>query len=544
MKALPTIVLLLLLLVAAVDNKAQTVQSASYSTLLQLTSELRLLERTSLPGGVPDYRSTTIRTIQQTLGLLKARHAAMDTTAWPLEHKVDYVLVLSELNALDFYCRILQPWARDPSFYALLFAEQSDTPEHEGPTSFAAIELWQYRFPLNAAAEQQLMEQLRVIPPLYEQARKNLTGTARDLWLAGTGDVKGQLVLLDELSAKTRTNSRQLQEAIANAKTATLQFISWLEQQAPSKTGPSGIGKENYNWYLRNVLLIPYTWDDEVALLSRELARAYASLELERANNSKLPPLQPYKTEQEFAAGADAHARQLMRFLSEQKIMPVQPFWEPALRQHLGSFVPEEKRNFFGNMVHHAPGVLYSHLTHWFEVAALTEAPHSSLIRRGALAFNMWMQRSEGLATSLEETLMLAGLWNENPRAKELVWIMLAQRCARGLASLYAQDNQMNFEEARRYQMQWTPSGWAGDESLAGFEQHLYLRQPGYGTSYVTGKYFIERMMMDVARKEGTQFTLYRFFEQFYNAGIMPVSLVNWQLTGDDNLIRACFKKQ
>lgn len=223
--------------------------------------------------------------------------------------------------------------------------------------------------------------------------------------------------------------------------------------------------------------------------------------------------------------------------------MPVQPFWEPALRQHLGQFVPEAQRNFFGNIVHHAPGVLYSHLTHWFEVAGLTEAPHSSPIRRGALSFNLWMQRSEGLATSLEETLMLAGLWNENPRAKELVWIMLAQRCARGLASLYAQDNQMTFEEARRYQMQWTPAGWAGDESLAGFEQHLYLRQPGYGTSYVTGKYFIERMMMDVARKDGAGFTLYGFFERFYGAGIMPVSLVNWQLTGDNQLIRACFQQ-
>ena len=120
---------------------------------------------------------------------------------------------------------------------------------------------------------------------------------------------------------------------------------------------------------------------------------------------------------------------------------------------------------------------------------------------------------------------------------------MLAQRCARGLASLYAQDNQMTFEEARRYQMQWTPAGWAGDESLAGFEQHLYLRQPGYGTSYVTGKYFIERMMMDVARKDGAGFTLYGFFERFYGAGIMPVSLVNWQLTGDKQLIRACFQQ-
>ena len=51
-------------------------------------------------------------------------------------------------------------------------------------------------------------------------------------------------------------------------------FISWLKQQAPSKTGISGVGKENYTWYQQNVHFIPYTWDEEVTILRRELERA------------------------------------------------------------------------------------------------------------------------------------------------------------------------------------------------------------------------------------------------------------------------------
>src|SRR3712207_7931199 len=42
-----------------------------------------------------------------------------------------------------------------------------------------------------------------------------------------------------------------------SALKATQDFVAWLEEQAPSKTGPSGIGKDNYNWALRNVHLIP-----------------------------------------------------------------------------------------------------------------------------------------------------------------------------------------------------------------------------------------------------------------------------------------------
>ncbi|MES2650068.1 MAG: hypothetical protein V4717_24540 [Bacteroidota bacterium] len=517
-------------------------QSKSYESLLQLSKELKQLESTSLSNGIPDYRAKTMAAIQQKLVQIKTRHAKIDTTTFTLEQKVNYVLVLAEINALDYNCRILKPWFRDPSFYALLFGEQSDVPAHEGPTSFAAIDLWTYNYPLSANDDKQLTAQLKVIPPLYQQAQQNLTGNARDLWSAGIDDIKAQVHLLNDLSAKTTNNSNELKAAIASAKTSVVTFTNWLEKQLPLKNGPSGIGKENYTWHLRNVLMVPFSWEEEVTLLNRELARAYASLALEKERNRHLPPLKPYTNEQEYNAGADQHIKQLMLFLKEKDIMPVTAYMEPSLRKHMGSFEPEDKRNFFGNIIHHAPGVLYSHSTHWFELARLKEDPHPDLLRKDPLPYNLWMQRSEGLATSLEETFMHAGLWDDNPHARELVWIMLAQRCARGIASLYAQANMINFEQARKYQVEWTPKGWTGDESLAGFEQHLYLREPGYGTCYVTGKYFIESLMMDMARKEGDSFKLSHFFDAFYGAGILPLSLVRWQMTGDDAEINRLLK--
>jgi hypothetical protein len=518
-------------------------QSKTYESLLQLTKELRQLERTSLSNGVPDYSSKTIAKIQQSLIQIKNKHAKIDTSAWPLEQRVDYVLLLSEMNALDFNCRILKPWVRDPSFYAICFGEQSDVPAHEGPTSFAAIDLWNYNYPLSDADDKKLSAQLKVIPPLYEQAKINLTGNARDLWSAGIEDIKGQITLLDDLSAKATNNSNDLKQAVTNAKSAALKFIDWLEKKLPSKNGPSGIGKEYYTWHLRNVMLVPLSWEDEVTLLNRELTRAYASLQLEREHNRNLPELKAYTTEQEYNEGADAHIKKLMQFLKDKQVLPVKDYMEPALRKHIGSFVPADKRNFFANVMHNAPGVLYSHATHWFEIARFTKEPNQSLLRKDPLPYNLWMQRSEGLATSMEETFMHAGLWDDNPRARELVWIMLAQRCARGLASLYAQANMINYEQARKFQVEWTPKGWTGDESLVGFEQHLYLRQPGYGTCYVTGKYFIERIIMDMGRKEGKDFKLYNFFDKFYGASPIPISLINWQLTGDDSEVKACLKK-
>ncbi len=534
-----------ILVLFSVTNKsnAQPPKTNSFQALLQLCKDLRLLERTNLPNDVPDYRSATIIKTQQTLLQYKNRLQKIDTAGWRLEQKVDYVLLRAEMNALDYNCRILKPWVRDPAFYAIIFGEQSDTPDHEGPTSFAAVELWKYQFPLSADGIKKLTAQLKIIPLLYEQAKINLTGNARDLWSAGIEDIKGQLTLLDELKAKTKNEGNEINNAITEAKNACIKFTTWLEKQLPKKNGPSGIGKENYTWHLRNVMMIPFSWEEEVTLLTRELNRAYYSLQLEREHNKNLPALKVFSTPEEFKAGTDAAVKQLMNFLKQKEILPVKDYMEPALRKHMGAFIPQDKRNFFANISFLAPGVLYSHSTHWFEIARLKEEPHPDIIRRAALPYNMWMQRSEGLATFMEETFMHSGLWDDNPRARELVWIMLAQRCARGLASLYAQANMINYEEARKFQVEWTPKGWTGDESLVGFEQQLYLRQPGYGTSYVTGKYFMERLVMDMGVKENNNLNLYHFFDKFYATGIIPLSLVRWQMTGDDGEIKNLTKK-
>lgn len=534
-------ILILLINGLLANNLNAQKQPSSYINLVSISKNLRLLERTSLPSGVPDYRASTIKTIEGTLIKYKSQLSKLDTVGWTREQKTDYFLLKAEINALDYNCRILQPWVRDPAFYAIVFGEQSDTPEHEGPTSFAAIELWKYNFPLSIEEEKKLTEQLNVIPPLFKQAKINLTGNAKDLWAAGISNMKDQVGLLSDL--KQKTNSETLLKSIGGAIKASEELIIWLEKRLPSKNGPSGIGKENYTWHLKNVLLVPFSWEDEVTLLNRELTRAFASLQLERERNRNLPELKAFSSEEEFKKGTDLSLNKMMRFLKEKEIMPVKDYMEPEVRKHIGNFIPEDQRNFFANISFREPNVLYAHFSHWFEIARLREEPHSIELRKEALPYNMWMQRSEGLATAFEETLMHAGLWDDNPRARELVWIMLAQRCARGLASLYAQANMINYEQARKFQVEWTPKGWTGDESLVGFEQHLYLRQPGYGTSYVTGKYFIESLIMDMSRKEDKDFKLYDFFESFYNVGIIPTSLVRYQLTGMDDELKSIFKK-
>jgi hypothetical protein len=323
---------------------------------------------------------------------------------------------------------------------------------------------------------------------------------------------------------------------IEACKVATDELILWLETRAPEKTGPSGVGKDNYTWYQQNVHLVPMTWEDEVRLLKRELDRAWSSLKLEEHRNRNLPPMQAAQNQAEYEVMADRAATRLMAFLEGQDIVTVEDYFEPALRQHLGQFVPVESRNFFLIGAHYDPTPLYTHFWHWFELARMDNEPNASPIRRDALLYNIFDSGNEGTATGVEEMFMHAGLYDDSPRSREIVWIMLAQRAARGLGSLYAQANELTMEEAGSVHMDWTPRGWMKTEpELRIFEQHLYLRQPGYGTSYVTGKYLLEQTLADYARQKeerGEPFSLRQFFDELNATDSIPISLSRWEMTG------------
>lgn len=506
-----------------------------------LFHEWRALEAPPrLAHGEPDYGRAALARQQAALQQWQARLAQIDRRGWSIADQVDLHLIGAETHALAFNLQVLQPWARDPAFYKSLWTQQSDTPDHEGPTHHGAIELWQYRFPLSAAAAAQLAQALGGIAPLLEQARVNLTGDAGDLWRAGIATLQQQAHDLERLAESAGAQYHALAAAIDTARSATARFVDWLVQQAPGKTAPSGIGRAHYDRYLREVQLLPLDWQDEVALLKRELARAHASLALEEHRNRHLPPLRAIASQQEYATRTDASVRKYMDFLHQQQILAVRNDMEPALRAHTGEFVEESQRNFFAIARHFEPMALWCHWYHWFEVARAAHQPHPRIVRRGALRHNIFAYRSEGLATAMEEMMMHAGLFDDNPRSREVVWIMLAQRAARGLAGLYAQANLMTLQQAQEFHVANTPRGWMrADLPLLAFEQHLYLRQPGYGSSYVTGKYQIEQLLADFAQQQGSSMRLADFFAAVDAAGVIPVSLLRWELAGRDEDLHA-----
>ena len=509
--------------------------STSYDDLLALFEDWREFQRPVRVDGVPDYNADAMAEQHAELAAYQARLAAIDPRGWPVDQQVDQHLVRAEMNGLDFDHRVRRPWANNPAFYVTIFAAQSDVPAHEGPVIDGWVDLWTYEYPLDEPSAAFMASRIGSIPSLLEQARQNLTGNGRDLWMMSPRSFASQSADLQALAARVAGTSAELDAQIQSATSATDEFRAWLESEVPSKTGPSGVGADNYTWYLQNVHLVPYTWEEEVTIMRRELARSHASLRLEENRNRDLPSLARVATADEYDRVFNEAVTEYMAFLEEEEIISIRDYMDGALRARIGQFAPAEGlRGFFSEVSYRDAVTMRTHGTHWIELARLVAEPHESPIRRAPPLYNIFDARSEGLATGMEEMMMHAGLFDERPRARELIWILLAQRAARALGGLMMHSNDYTMEEAVDFASEWTPRGWMPEDSNTVWgEQHLYLQQPGYGTSYVSGKIEIERLMAERANQLGDEFTLKRFMDEFAAVGVIPISLIRWELTGE-----------
>jgi hypothetical protein len=525
---------------------------ASYNQLTTLFHEWRGFVVPRRADGTPDYGPAAIAAQAAQLPAWRARLAAIDTRGWPASALIDKRLIESEINGLDFNFRVLKPWARDPGFYAMVAADWSDVPAHEGQYSEPFIDLYAFKWPLNRADDARLTALLAAVPGRLQAARVNLAGSnARDLWVYGSAAFKEQAEMLAALEAgtlKLRTldgpkpadmtgASPALRQAIAAARTASSDFAGWVAAEAPKKTGPSGVGKADYSWHARNVELNLYDWDAQVTLLQRELDRSLTSLRLEEARNKGLPPLQPAGDPAAFAAGVAAAQAKFSAFLAASGLAEGTPWATAAIANQPMTYLPPGERAFFDHVTAENPLPLMSHFTHWIDLARMREAPHPSPIRAVPPLFNIYADRSEGFATAFEELAMQAGLYDDNPRARELVWIMLANRAARGLASLHVQANEMDLATAGRFHASWTPRGWSDASSkLVGFEQLLYLRQPGYGPSYVLGKAQLDALIAAASHRAdvaGKPFVLGATVARIMASGIIPPALIAEEMAAD-----------
>ena len=520
---------------SARDNEV-AVKSTDYRDLIELFKEFRDYQKPRIVEGIPDYTNEAMEKQYSRLPEFQQKLNIIDPSGWTIPEKVDYEILRAEINGLDFDHRVFHPWKRDPAFYAVITTYEPDVPSREGPEIFNVLYLPEYTFPLKGEQKEDCRIKLKAIPGILDQAKMNLTEKGKDLWFFGIRQKEGEISALASLADRLANDSPDLVPLVDGTKEAVAEFKTWLENEhATMQQTQDGIGVDNFNWYMKHVHLVPFDWQEQVDICRRELERSWTALKMEEVRNRDLPPLKPAQSVEELRIRLKAAVDEFMNFLRERDIFTVSDYM--TLSTEVSGYTPPEQQSFFTRVEYHHYLALRPHMIHWLEKQREKFNDHP--IRGVPLLFNIWDSRAEGLATGFEETMLQAGLLDDVPRARELTWILLAFRAARALGDLMVHSGDWTVEEAVDFGVKNTPRGWVKPDGRTIWgDIGLYLRQPGYGTSYVYGKIQLERLMADRAIQLGDKFNLKEFFDDYFSRGVIPASLIRWEMTEYDDAIR------
>ena len=532
------------------NETSQMVISTDYADLVSLFTEFRTFQQSesndnvsytksgwtvSTDDVVPDFSAAAMAEKFGELRTVQKRLESIDSTGWAIAQRVDYHLVRAEMNGYEFQHRVLSPWSRDPGFYNDVIAMLPKTAD----------------LPLQEYEVANLQSKIRSVPALVEQAKANLNeisliaGDLATLALLALGDTRSSYELL---ANGLSTHHPELVADVDLALTAIDDYADWIRANEHRMTGNTGVGKEDYDWLLKNVYLFPYTWEDIRTIVELEDNRVITLQRLEENRNRDAQAIRPVQSQAEYKAGIEEAVDHIMSFLRNEEIFTMQDFLVPddyfetrlAGKGYLLDDPWPETHDYFFNFSHREAVMENTHelVGHHFDM--LRAERDDRLIRGGDRPYKISTARDEGLAFALEELLMHAGyLDGRNPHGREITYEQAAFRTVRALSDIYMHSGDWSLEEATRFCIDNAPHG----ELLEGshhlwFELDTTLRGVGHHMLMVLGKVQFMKLMRDRANQLGADFNLRDFLDEVYESGQIPWSLIRWEMTGYDDEVR------
>ncbi len=517
----------------AQEDKPLEYSSTSYNDLVELFKEFRVFQEPVFVNGIPDYSKATMAKKRVGLDDYRKRLEAINPNGWPVNQKADFVLVWGEMNGMQFYHDVLMPWSRDPVFYL---------PSQGGGGPIMDFRLRIRELPIPAERIEEVGEMLKAVPAIYAQAKINLVNARGDLAKIAIHSYPQDMGMYEEIAEEYSETRPELAELAKTASEAVADYGKWLEENIDNMPVAAGIGVDNYNWWLKNVHLFPYTHVQCEAIVDHEYSRIITFLELEENRNRNLPPLVVADTPEEWYARLDFALNYMLEWCEKEGILSI-PDW-----LHAGDYSnPNEERRDLpseptmdsrGREREVLPGETHEFIGHLFDEKRLER--DNRPIRGVHRMYNMDWIRSEGFAVYSEELFMMAGDLDERPRrGREIEYLMNASHMSLSIPDLKMHSNEISFDEARTLCAEIMPYNWSDrDDRMVWYEQQSNLRFPAFHTGCVMGKSQLTKLFREKAMQLGEDFVIRDFFDEFLAAGMIPMSLTRWEMIGDDTEIK------
>ncbi len=503
------------------------------------------VNRIERPGGMRDWSRARIDRERKELGEFEARWKKIDSHTWPIPKQVDYRLIGSALSRVRWELDINPSWRRDPTFYI-------------GQTLTPLVEALTVPAPYDEAQSREILTRIDNVPSILEQARQNLEKPPAPfarVAIQSLENIRPHLhQMASALARSTTLKEPDLYAATDRAADALERYRIYLHELLPSLPNETALGRDAYVFFLHNVAMLPYPPEQLLAAGRQEWDRAVAFETFEIQRNRDIPPAKLAENIDEWVKDADAKELSIRKFLGERGILTL-PDWlkhytlrpmpdflralqgfgetddftSPSrLNQNCIRYVtePSAKLGYFWRATAQDPRPICVHEGipgHYFQLCLSWK--HEDPIRRYYYASTA----NEGIGFYAEEMMLQAGLFDDTPHTREIIYNFMRLRALRVEVDIRLALGDFTLDQAAKYLHDKVPM----DMETALEEATAFATGPGGAISYQIGKLQIVKFLADARLKQGGNFNLRAFHDFVWKNGNVPISLQRWEYLGD-----------
>jgi uncharacterized protein (DUF885 family) len=503
------------------------------------------VNRMERPGGMRDWSQASIETRRKALAAFEARWKKIDATHWPIPRQVDYRLIGPALSRVRWELDINPRWKRDPTFYI----EQTVTP---------VVEALIVPAPYDKARSREILGRIENIPSILEQAGQNLDkppAPFATVTIQSLDGVRERLrKMATALAGSTTLKEQELNSATDRAADALEKFRQELQKRLPSLPKETALGRDAYVFFLKNVALMPYSPEELLAMGRQEWNRAVAFEAFETQRNKDVPPLKIADNMDNWIKDAATKELQIRDFLKKREILSV-PDW---MQHYTLRAMPEYVRPLqdFASMVDFtSPSRLKDNASRYFTEPspslgyfwrATAQDPRPLTVHEGIPGhyFQLclsWKHEdpirrhyydsgaNEGIGFYAEEMMLQAGLFDDSPHTREIIYNFMRLRALRVEVDVKLALGEFTLEQAAKYLEEKVPM----DSNTARQEATAFSTGPGQAITYQIGKLQIVKFLADARMHQGENFNLRVFHDFVWKNGNVPIGLQSWEYLGD-----------
>jgi uncharacterized protein (DUF885 family) len=508
------------------------------------------IPRLEHPSGERDWSAGSIARQRKQLEEFEAQWKKLDRTGWTVSERVDDRLMGSALARVRWELDRNRRWERDPTFYL-------------DQTLTALLEALVEPPPFDAARTREIVTRMQEIPKTLNDGEANLHAVRpfAQLAIGSLAQIRPQLQEVErEVGPMLQRGALQSGSVTAEFHVATEKAIvgleayrAWLQERLQSMGENAAVGRANYEFFLSHVALIAYTPEQLLAISRQEWERAVTFEQLEKQRNQGLPELQIAANMDEQIRNSARDELAIREFLEKKAILTVSPQighytirLMPGYLDALSGF--GETDDFL-----HATGVRWlnqpSPTLGYFWLATARD-PRPDMVHEGVPGhyFQMAWSRmqedpirrhyydsgpNEGLGFYAEEMMLQAGLFDDSPRSREIIYNFMRLRALRVEVDVKLALGLFTIQQAADYLAHYVPM----DQKTAEAEAAGFAVGPGQAISYQIGKVQIMQFLADARLKQGDAFELRAFDGYLWKNGNVPIVLLRWEHLGlDDDL--------